>query len=155
MKRRVWPELELDAIDLRKVPALRGMPGLLPPTPVRITSPDVRADLLRVDKDGNPLEAFHDPEIGIIFVSAEVKDSRITLCVSHEYLHALFRDAGSTPGDFFEVEEQAVELLELRFTPFLRAVWRPRLPCSRYRSQLRAHAEYVRRRDRAIRRGHA
>jgi hypothetical protein len=129
------------------------MPGLLPPTPVRISSPDIRADLLRVDVHGDPWKAFHDPELGIIFVCATVPDDSVLLHVAHEYLHAMFRDAGSTPGKFFEVEEQAVELLELRFTPFLKSVWNPRLPCTAYRAELRAHAAYVRRRDREIRRG--
>lgn len=151
---RVWPELELTPIDLRRVPGLRGMPGLLPPTPVRITSPDLRADLLRIDAQGRPLMAYHDPELGIVFVCATVPDDQFLGHVSHEYLHAMFRAAGSSPGNFFEVEERAVELLEPSFTPFLKAVWNPRLPCTTYRAQLRAHAVYVRRRDREIRRGY-
>lgn len=145
MRRRVWPELQIGMISLLGRPDVR----------VVISSPDIRADLLRVDNEGRRWLAFHCPDTNTIYVCATVPDDRFLRTVGHEYLHACYRAAGSTPGEFFEVEEQAVRLLEPYFETFLRAVWKPRLPCTRYRSQLRAHAAYVRRRDREIRRGNS
>lgn len=140
MSKRVWPELEIGSVSIHEGPDVL----------VRISAPDIRADLLRVYPSGKQWRAFHDPELNCIFVCATVPDEDFVESVAHEYLHACFRAAGSTPGDFFDREEQTVEMLTPFFAPFMRVVWNPRLPCTKYREEFRAHAAYVRRTHRRL-----